>query len=182
MTQIDSNYRPQTLGPTSGPDAPDDKPTIRAGGTSGDVQGAPGTNQSGGPRPTLPPPSMSPAAMMIALTALQSKMAEEGIKFGEKAMDGVRDDIKKNGAKKAEELKKYFENLERASSKKCGLFGLVAKLFKAIFTGDWQGVKEAAKDVGSILKDVEPIAISKSANAPHVARLTREMDRHNNLR
>ena len=156
MSQIDGNYRPQSLGPTGGTDETGDKP-VRAGSTSGDVQGAGGTNQFGGARPTLPAPSMSPTAMMIALTALQSKQAEEGIKFGEKAMDGVRKDIKESGAKKVEELKKYFDNLERASSKRCGFFGLVAKFFKALFTGDWQGVKEAAKDIGSVLKDIVQI-------------------------
>ena len=163
MSSVDTSYRNLNVSQTGGTDEVDDKQ--QASTTPGDVKGMPSKTPPTTPRPALPAPTMSPTAMMIALTALQSKMAEEGIKFGEKTMDGVRDDIKKNGAKKIEELKKYFENMERSSSKRCGFFGLIAKFFKAVFTGDWQGVKDAAKDIGSILKDVVQIVAAVLAVA-----------------
>ena len=156
MSQIDANYRNVNFDQATGTGGVDEKPGANAT-TMGDVQGTPDKTPPTTPRPTLPAPSMSPTAMMIALTALQSKMAEEGIKFGEKSMDGVRTDIKQNAEKRAEQLKKYFEDLDRSLSKRCGFFGLIAKFFKAVFTGDWKGVVDALKDVGSILKDIAQI-------------------------
>jgi enamine deaminase RidA (YjgF/YER057c/UK114 family) len=73
-------------------------------------------------------------------------------------MDGVRDDIQKNAQKKAQELKKYFDNLDRSTNKRCGFFGLIVKCLKAMVTGDWKSALEGLKDVGSILKDVAQIA------------------------
>lgn len=107
-------------------------------------------------RPVLPAPTMSAAAMMIALTALNSKIAEEGMSFAESSMEGVRKDIKESAVKRAEQLEKHFENLDKVSSKqKCGLFGAIANFFKKLFTGDIKGAFQVIGDnIANIIKDI----------------------------
>ena len=122
-------------------------------------------------RPTLPPPTMSAAAMMIALTALNSKLSSESIAFGENTLDGMRKDLKDQAHKRAEQLKKHFDNLDKVhSKKKCGLFGAIANFFKKLFTGDIGGAfKVLADNIGSILKDVMQIVALAVALAASVA-------------
>ncbi len=155
MTQINPNYRNLSTGPTPETDQLSGQ-NGQTGGTDGDVQGAGGKTPPTTPRPALPTPSMSPTAMMIALTALNAKVLEQSIQFGEKSVDGVRKDIQDSADKRAEQLKKHFEQLDKVSSKKkCGFFGAIANFFKKLFTGDIKGAFQVLADnIGSILKDL----------------------------
>lgn len=125
-----------------------------------DLDGSGSAPAPSGSGPVLTPPKLSAAAMMIALTALNSKISAEGVAFGESTMEGVRKDIKSNAAKRAEQLKTYFENMDKVSNKtKCGLFGAIAHFFKNLFSGDIKGAFKCLTDnIGNILKDIAQIA------------------------
>lgn len=150
--------QPATIDETIGP-----KGASLASTQVSDMTGAgtvAGKSAFGGTRPALPAPSMSAAAMMIALTALNSKIAEEGIAFGESTLEGVRKDIKANAAKRAEQLSQYFEKAAKKSNvQQCGLVGSFIHFFKNLFQGDIAGAfKVVAFNAFNIAKDAAMVA------------------------
>lgn len=127
-----------------------------------DVDGA--TSQSGGSastgRPTLVQPKMNAAAMMIALTALNSKIAQEGIEFGENVVQNAQSEIQKMGEKRAQQIKQHFDEMAKINTtEKCGLFGAIVKSFSKVFSGDIKGAGQVwADNVLNVLKDFGTIA------------------------
>ncbi|MDL2290694.1 hypothetical protein LJC09_01135 [Desulfovibrio sp. OttesenSCG-928-F20] len=152
-------FNPPGVGPTNQKD-PLDGSAPKSQVPNSDEDGVSYDNKPfGGSGPVLPKPAMSMAAMSLILQAMNAKMSEESIKFGESTLDGVRDDVKKNNAKRAEELKKYFENMEKgASGKKLGLLSAIGTFFKKLFSGDVGGAfKTLGDNIGNILKDLGQI-------------------------
>jgi hypothetical protein len=145
-------------GETAAPDAL--KNSSPAGARPGDVTGAaakaPKTVLA---RPELPAPSLTPAAMMIALQKLNMAMADQAMRLGDTSLKTMEKEIRDSAAERAKELKKYFENQDKVNDKKkCGLLGLFVKFFKRLFTGDWAGLRELGQTIKdnwlTMLKDV----------------------------
>jgi hypothetical protein len=127
-------------------------------GTGADVAGASGSAVHSGAAPALPAPAVqSAAAMMLALMALNNKLAGEQVDFSSKTMESTRDDIRKKGAQRNAQLQKYFEKMAQVrenGTKRCGLFGAIAQTFKKLFSGDFAGIAKLwSENIGNILKD-----------------------------
>ncbi len=137
-----------------------------AQGTQGSKDDMDGVIVSQGGTGTTPqlnlPKGLNATAMMIALTALNGKIASEGVKLAETSMEGARKDIKLNAAKRAEQLEKYLENMDNANQgKTAGLFGTIGLFFKALFTdsyslSDW--AETAKNSIGKIFSDLAALA------------------------
>ncbi len=158
MSQVNTTYRNLSVTTTGTEDVTGTK---SGGATSGDIQGAGQQSPAAFARPALPAPLMSAAAMMIALTALQSKVLEQNIEFGEKTMDGLRKDIQDKAVKRAEQMKTYFQNMDKQSStQRCGLFGAIIHFFKNLAEGKPQEALDVlTHNIGSILKDVATLVV-----------------------
>ena len=123
-------------------------PAVAAGN---DIGGVPAkTETKTVSRPELAAPAQSPAAMMIALQKINMSMAEQAMKLGETSIKTIEKNIRDSAQERVKELKKYFENLDKVSTKKkCGLFGFLAKFFRALF----QGKTAELKELGQTFKD-----------------------------
>lgn len=131
--------------------------TQKGGATQSDLDSVPpGGGSTSGQGAALPAPSISPAAMMIALQSLNAKIAEATIKYGETVLDGTRKDLEHANEKRVKKLEEHFENLEKsAKNKKCGFFGAIFNIFKALIKFDFSEVGEIFKNsLGPILKDI----------------------------
>ncbi len=129
------------------------------GAPKGDVNPVPpggGAPAPTGQGPSLPPPQISSSAMMIALQALNSKISEATIEYGESVLEGTRKDLEQSNERRVKKLQEHFENLEKSiKSKKCGFFGAIFSIFKALVTFDFSEVGDLLKDsLGPILKDI----------------------------
>jgi hypothetical protein len=127
-------------------------------GTGADVAGASGSAVYSGAAPALPAPILqSAASMMLALMALNNKLAGEQVDFSSKMTETVRDDIKKKGAQRNAQLQEYFEKMAQVKendTQRCGLFGAIAQTFKKLLSGDLEGIgKLWSENIGNILKD-----------------------------
>ncbi|MDR2892605.1 MAG: hypothetical protein LBV80_05925 [Deltaproteobacteria bacterium] len=107
-------------------------------------------------KPSLPAPTLSATSMMVALTALNSRIAGESITFGESAIEGMRNDIREQAAKRTEQLQQYFDNMNKVNNtQKCGLFGAIGLFFSNLFKGDpMAGLEIIKNNIGNIVKDV----------------------------
>jgi hypothetical protein len=126
-------------------------------GTGADVAGASAAASSGA-APALPAPILQGAAsMMLALMALNNKLAGEQVDFSSKITENTRDDIRKKGVQRNAQLREYFEKMAQVKendTQRCGLFGAIAQTFKKLLSGDLEGIgKLWSENIGNILKD-----------------------------
>ncbi len=151
LSELTSQYGTQPVGDAEG-----------KGATDNDVNSVPPGGGGGGGSaqgPSLPPPLISPAAMMIALQGLNSKIAETTMNYGETVLEGSRKDLKQSNERRVKKLEEHFENLEKsAKNKKCGFFGAIFSIIKALVTFDYSEVDDLMKNsLGPILKDIGTI-------------------------
>ncbi len=154
--------------------------TPSQGVTNADLQGAPrNTGTASTHAFTMPAPKADAASLMLALSALQKNISDASMDSVTNSINGQKAEIDKLNAKRAEEVKKYFENMEKSiPPKKTGLFGLVFKFFKAVVMAPFvpkeetkaafaelgemakNSVKDIIKDVLSVMAVVASIAIA----------------------
>ncbi len=149
--------------------------------TSSDLQGVStstfsGTMANSSFAFTMAAPTMDAASIMLALSSIQKENTDETMESINTAIEAQRDEIQKLNEKRAEEIATYFENLAKsAQPEKTGLFGAIAKFFKAVVTAikEPEKAKEAFEELGAVLKNsFNEIAKDLLAVAAMVASVT----------
>lgn len=183
MSQVNFTHTPGLSG-AHGTEVAAHVKEMLATGTAGqpaDVSGVTGSSgttggATGAAKPELAPPALSSAAsMMVALMALNSKLAAQQTDFSQKASESARTDILRNGEKRASQMKEYFDKMcqvKENSTQRCGLFGAIIHSIMKVCSGDLEGAgKIWTENIGNIIKDVASLAMAAVMTVVAVAAL-----------
>lgn len=105
--------------------------------TNGDLQGASGAAYAANSHMFMEAPKLDNASMMLMLTKLQSKLADQQTTLAGEDIKSKRKDMKDMHEKRISKMQEYWDKM--ASSTKGGFFGRLFKGLKALFSGDIKG-------------------------------------------
>lgn len=119
--------------PTGGPTG-----TPQATGT--DLSGAAAATYSSSSPVFMEQPKLDQASMMLMMTKLQSKLADQQVTLANEDIKGTRKDMRDLHEKRIAKMQEYWDKM--AKSQKGGFFGRLFRAISCLFKGDFKGMME----------------------------------------
>lgn len=116
--------------------------------TGGDISGASTASYSSSSPVFMEQPKLDQASMMLLMTKLQSKLADQQATLANEDIKGTRKDMKDMHEKRIAKMQEYWDKM--AKSSKGGFFGKLFSAIKKVFSGDLKG---ALDDIGKAFSE-----------------------------